>query len=289
MYALPLLLIYLFQSFTDNIFAQSGRIYFWILVAQFIVFRVLVFTWQSVGIVRAADKAYVADGNVIRSYAIYGAVLIGIAMLFMDAIHIVHISLEPQRSQAQEDARDAMESRDYSLFMCDAGDTLHVSGYFDFGLSRDIARILIEHSTINTVVLDSLGGPVSEGRGVAKLLMDRELNTWSSSGCASACVIAFAGGKLRGMDANAKLGLHRYRLDATNTALNIDVSAEMEADLKFLSRRGIDIAAIEQGLKSHSETLWFPKRKLLENAGFLNRTETPAPPLSNCEQQELIK
>ena len=101
-----------------------------------------------------------------------------------------------------------------------------IEGKFEHGLADRFERFMeTEHSVANIVSLNSGGGNLGEGLRLGSLF--RKYGLWTTvqrqipsdsnwaeldydASCASACAMAFLGGKLRSLNPDAKLGYHQF-------------------------------------------------------------------------------
>lgn len=101
------------------------------------------------------------------------------------------------------------------------------------------------------VYLDSAGGEPQAGMALGDIIRDRGMNTAvgrlregigqpATGQCMSACVLAYAGGTFRFIDASSRLGIHRFYRQ-TPTAADLDVAQLMSAAItSYLIKMGID-------------------------------------------------
>ncbi len=107
-------------------------------------------------------------------------------------------------------------------------------GAFDKG-SADRIIEHIEELRIATLVLNSTGGLVAEAARLHEYLADNGIRTHVIDRCASACVIAYAGGAVRTADEGARFGFHQVS--------GLDASASqklMSLTYTLYAGRGID-------------------------------------------------
>jgi hypothetical protein len=168
-----------------------------------------------------------------------------------------------------------VDQKSYLLILEDNDRTIRLSGSIDFGITRDLAELLEDHADVERIILDSKGGPVSEGRGLAFLIGEKELHTYSLRGCSSACNIAFIGGKKRLLGPEAKLGFHHYRLDSKNVLPFLDLDNEFKKDLAFYASQSIDTAFLDKMYEIRHSDMWFPSHEELLQAGVIDGVVSP--------------
>src|SRR5260370_10239576 len=96
----------------------------------------------------------------------------------------------------------------YSIRVMRNGTEAEITGGFKYGLTDDFIKILNASRQIKVVHLDSLGGRIGEAKKLNKVIRSRNLDTYVSSNCMSACTIAFAAGARRTLRKGAVLGFH---------------------------------------------------------------------------------
>lgn len=231
----------------------------------FLVLNTLIYAWQVCGVWRASENALLnhiwfpwargAQTVVVLSILVYLGQVLGYA-------HLVH----------QQDPRQPApdESPAYSLELSDDGAVATLRGPIDFGVTRELTRLLDKHESIRIVSLDSRGGRVSEARGLALLIDRHRLATYSGNVCSSACTQAYISGKRRILGPRGRLGFHRYRLDSPYASIFVDPDAEQRSDLAFFRSREVDPEFLERVLGTPSTAMWFPSHDELLAAGVVH-------------------
>ena len=108
-----------------------------------------------------------------------------------------------------------------------------IQGDFEVGITAAVREQLRITPNIRSVVLNSRGGQVYEGRGLAKLFRSFALDTHVYGECSSACATAFIGGRTRYLGEQGKLGFHQFWVEAKgNQSLFAfyDIGAEQARD-----------------------------------------------------------
>ena len=263
------------QSLTPQLISEP-RVLLYVSLAEFLLFRLLIYPWQAVGVLRACEKAlqdYVPFYWVRSAQAI---VLLGIVWVAVDGLGVAHV-----RNVAMDRAErllvlESRQVRPYTITLHSSGAVVHVRGPLDNGITRDLRAFLMRHDAdVTAIVLDSDGGSIYEGRGLAKLIADRGLTTYSLGVCDSACATAFVGGKQRWLAPQARLGFHQYRLQARNVLPNMDSETELLKDFAEFARRGIDTRLLGPALTTPAETMWYPDHNLLLDARVIHGIAHP--------------
>lgn len=102
--------------------------------------------------------------------------------------------------------------------------------------------------------LTSNGGSIAEAKWFQELIAARGMSTYVSTNCASACTIAFMGGRQRYMAPGARLGFHG--VDGDPEPFNSDL------------RHGLIALGVEPwfAAKTTSDTMWWPSTQELLDA-----------------------
>lgn len=118
--------------------------------------------------------------------------------------------------------------------------------------------LLAANPQASMIHLNSPGGSVNEARAVQRAIAERGLSTYVSSVCASACTIAFMGGRQRYLAPGARLGFH---------GVSGDDAEEWNEGL----RRGLIARGVEPWFadKTTSDTMWWPSTQELLDANVI--------------------
>ena len=136
------------------------------------------------------------------------------------------------------------------------------------GFSEAVTPASTEAAGIEAIILNSNGGRVFEARGVAKQVRERDLDTYVSGHCRSACTIAFIAGKVRKLGSDAKLGFHSYRLEAALAF--VDPLEEQAKDRAVFLAQGIDSDFVERAFSTPHDAMWHPDADHLLRAGVIH-------------------
>jgi hypothetical protein len=97
----------------------------------------------------------------------------------------------------------------YQLRVSDDGAVLELSGSFSLALPQSLQAVLASAPAVRTVRLESPGGHIQPAIQVAEIIHNRGLDTYVGRFCASACTIAFLGGRQRWIGPSAHLAFHQ--------------------------------------------------------------------------------
>ncbi len=218
--------------------------------------------WQFVGVWRAARNYIVqgnskAWGNIARI-----VILLGLAKgIFWFASAGLPLMWEYTRIAV---GRDGLG--EYEVRLLRDGAELEIAGPINFGLAEDVRRMLDSHPSIHIVHLNSSGGRVSEARKLRDLFDLRGLTTYTSSGCFSACTIAYMGGRKRLIARNAELGFHQYSFPGMTAR---DFQPEYKKDKQDWLARGFTRTFVDKAFRTPSSDMWRPTHLELFQAGVL--------------------
>ncbi len=251
------------------------QVLFYASLAEFLLFRLLLYPWQAVGVLRACEKALQDYTPVYWVRAAQGIVLLGIIWVFVDGLGVIHVrNVEIDRAERVRSLESARFRR-YSFSLHPGQPLIHLRGPLDAGITRELKAFLAAHPDVEAIVLDSDGGSIYEGRGLARLIAEQGLETYSLSGCDSACTTAFIGGHRRFLAPQARLGFHQYQLQARNVLPNVDSETELRKDFEQFAGAGIDTAKLQLALVTPPAQMWYPTHELLLDAGVIHAVARP--------------
>lgn len=162
----------------------------------------------------------------------------------------------------------------------------------EFGQREQLLKILENNPGIDTLVLNSSGGMISEAKEIADLVIDANLNTHVEHFCESACVTIFLAGQKRTLALGGKIGFHSNWWDATSMEkyyqsekqhmgwdtpfdfaswLYEDTQSEIFLAFEYLLERGVKPDFAIQTLKAGSDGMWYPRRSNLQQAGIVTK------------------
>jgi hypothetical protein len=175
--------------------------------------------------------------------------------------------------QSFEEYMSKIEPPKYSLQLTDNGRQLAIQGTLDFGITEAVSLLLKTHPSVKQVMLESEGGQIYEGRGLAVLFHQHELDTYSGSYCLSSCTTAFIGGARRYLAENAKLGFHQYALESKTLQTfqgfyNLD--AEQNKDIEIYRSKNIEEDFIQNIFHKPNHEIWYPSLEALLKAGVVS-------------------
>ncbi|ASJ72689.1 hypothetical protein [Granulosicoccus antarcticus] len=229
-----------------------------LLVCAVVLSHGVLLLWQLVGVVRAAESDFATRGNL----ALVWATQLGAIVLFLlSAVYALGALQWTQVLPVEQDHLSRMaeeHASQYQLSVAPSGQSMSIEGSIELGISKAVRALLAEHPQLRQVRLNSRGGNVYEGRALAKIFMEHQLNTRVEGVCASACTTAYVGGIHRSAAAEATLGFHQYRLDASYTVIGVEVQKEQERDAELFRQAGVSVDFVQTLFESLPENMWWP-------------------------------
>ncbi len=142
---------------------------------------------------------------------------------------------------------------------------LKIEGEMGVGSTRALMSALARHPQVRVLEITSPGGLLTEGHGMARVALQRTLNTQANGVCASACTLVFVAGERRLLAPQASLGFHRsHRL---GEGFSTGWSSVDHFVANFYRNRGVPEDFIQKALGTPGWDLWEPGHERLINSG----------------------
>lgn len=141
-----------------------------------------------------------------------------------------------------------------------------VRGEFNYGSAEALQLVLDRNPKLTLIEIESPGGFVIEGLRMARMIVDRKMDTVSMEGCYSACTLLLAGGVDRYLGPKVEVGFHR-----SGTRYGPVSRGWTAADYKmaeFWQSRGVSPQFIQQALKPSFREIWTPIHGEMYGAGY---------------------
>lgn len=225
----------------------------------------IIYPWQLVGLWRCCGNHVEKKVNVGWARAAQTLVVIGLLTTSTQ----IKDSLPVYRDLFQL-AFPSDAYQEYEVALTDDGRRIHVTGGMGFGVSDDVAELLDNHPNVDGIILDSIGGRIYEGRQLAALIRKHSLDTFSLTGCYSACATAFVAGKGRFLAPGANLAFHQYQDLFESVELKTDMETEQALDRAIFERSGISTAFLDRMFQASKEDLWYPTIDELREATVIH-------------------
>ena len=234
-----------------------------------VLFHVLFFVWQVVGVVRAGEAHVRTMGSMTNFWGAQLGAVVAFWLTLSYALDAWYMTQPTKVDKNFQTRADKERSEKYSMVPSSDGKILVVTGSIELGVTKKFAALLIQYPKLQTVVLTSPGGNIYEARGLSKLIRDRGMNTRVDANCSSACATAFIGGVERTLGPDAQLGFHQYRIDASYSVIATDPSAEQERDRLLYAASNVKPWFLTKMFESNSDEMWFPNPEELLEAGVV--------------------
>lgn len=144
-------------------------------------------------------------------------------------------------------------------------------GSIDYRMLAELRQLSAARPEIKDILLHSRGGYVHAGRAMGMFIADAGMNTRVEGPCFSACTLAFAGGEIRQLGRNGRLGFHGYRSDHRFRLPLGSIEQAQRRDQGFLRSRGFSAEFVARAYATHSGELWVPSLGILRRAGVLTK------------------
>lgn len=255
------------EIFTLPPYLHGERMVIASVISFFVMARLVIYPWQVVGVIRACERsmknrtdrtwAIIAEGVVVLSFAV---TLVATFSNYQSLLAYRN-SLRPLAISTTAHA--------YSLNLIQHDTLIHLRGQLDIGIVAAVAELLAKHPQVSGIILDSGGGQIYQGRGLARLIRENKLTTYSLNKCASACTTAFIAGTTRTLSDQAKLGFHQYKNETVLPL--IDIEAEQNKDRAWFRAQGISPAFLRKMFDRPPDKMWWPEVDELLNAGVVHK------------------
>lgn len=229
---------------------------------SYMSFVIVTAVWQTVGIWRSAGS-YIRThqhrfwGYVARVAIVFGA--LQTVTQFRTLSPMLHRSVELVLGHDNIPA--------YQLRLLRGGTEVELSGGMSTGTAHALKSILDAAPAIKVVHLNSDGGFLGEGFRINKLLSERNLATYTSAECVSACTIAFLGGSERFIAPRGKLGFHSANFGVDGSEMP-EINTEMVATLRAY---GAPNDFITKAFSTPSTSMWYPTHDELLQARIVHQ------------------
>jgi len=254
---------FLFPPYIENELAVTTAV-----IAYFIVVKLIVYPWQVVGVLRACDLRIRSDTGRSWATAAQIALVVSLAATLVATIE-TYQSLQVFKRDLVLKGVSPPEPL-YSLDLIKQDTLIHLRGPFEIGITNRVAEMIEQYPEVTGIILDSGGGQIYEGRGLARLVRENKLQTYSLDKCLSSCTTAFVAGTIRTLGTNARLGFHQYKTYSLIPSIN--VRSEQAKDMAIFVKQGVSPEFLEKVFTHPPEEIWLPDIDELINAGVVHQT-----------------
>jgi hypothetical protein len=240
----------------------------WLVIAVFVV-------WQVTGVWRSANRLIArrkAAGQRAR-WATVAKIVVVLGVIV--TIKTFFTSGWPQLIEASRMAfLNDPGIPAYSIRVMRNGTEAEITGGFKYGLTGDFSKVLKASRQIKVVHLNSLGGRVGEAISLNAVLRAQGVDTYVSTGCYSACTVAFAAGHKRLIRKGAALGFHAPAFPGMTPSELQNAALDQK---QIFIKAGFSKSFVDKALSTPSSDVWKPPADVLAAAdvitGVSNGTE----------------
>jgi len=261
--ALSLVERFVFPPFIKDEAVVTGAV-----IAYFIVVKLIVYPWQVVGVIRACDLRIKSGSGRSWVTAAQIALVMSLAATLIATIE-TYQKLQIFKRDLELRAM-VLPGPEYSLDLVKQGKLIHLQGPFEIGITRKVTQLIARNPEVVGIILDSEGGQIYEGRGLARLIGKYELQTFSLEKCLSSCTTAFVAGTTRTLGINARLGFHQYKTYSLIPSINVE--NEQAKDMAIFIKQGVSPEFLEKIFVYPPESIWWPEIDELIAAGVVHQT-----------------
>lgn len=227
------------------------------------IFFIALTIWQLVGIWRSADKHHQRGGK--RIWA--GLAKVMVVLGLFSAVAEFSTQGIPLISEGTKLLVGIDDTPPHSIRLLRDGTELELAGGMPFGTTDAISKFLDAAPSIQVLHLNSQGGRMNEAFKLYKLIKAKNLITYTSTECASACSFAFLAGRERYISENGRLGFHSASIGESNG----DIVQELNYDIRqTLRTHGVPDSFINQALSTSPNDMWYPSANELLAANVID-------------------
>ena len=234
-----------------------------------IVVKLIVYPWQVVGVLRVCDLRIKSNSGRSWATAAQIALVVSLAATLIATIE-TYQKLQIFKRDLELEAM-IFPGPEYSLDLVKQGKLIHLQGPFQIGITDRVAQLIARNPEVVGIILDSEGGQIYEGRGLARIITKHRLRTFSLDECLSSCTTAFIAGTTRTLGTNARLGFHQYK--TYSIIPSIDVDNEQAKDMAIFVKQGVSPRFLEKIFAQPPESMWWPDIDELLDAGVVHQTD----------------
>ncbi|RZI81869.1 MAG: hypothetical protein EOP38_17780 [Rubrivivax sp.] len=202
------LLMYLAHLAFQHVGQMGPARYLSMAVLAFQPLALLVWTWSTVGTFMSAFKQ-VFGGHGSRFWAV-----VAIVSLSLGCIGMIRklATMGPVMTAHWQVALGEQPGDAFTLEFRQDHRELVFTGGVNEGAAQALDKaIMSQLGTVNTLVLDSPGGWIGEGRRMAEVVRAHNLNTRVEKACMSSCTLVLLAGHERTAATEAQIGFHQAR------------------------------------------------------------------------------
>ncbi len=254
----------LFPPYIENELAVTSAV-----VIYLVVVKLIIYPWQVVGVLRVCNHRIKTDTGRAWASVAQIALVASLAATLVTALE-TYQSLQIFKQDLIQSGIPPEEPQ-YSLDLIEGGTMIHLRGPFEIGITNKVEELIDRNSGISGIILDSEGGQIYEGRGLARVITEHGLQTFSLDHCLSSCTTAFIAGTKRTLGTNARLGFHQYITYSIIPSVNVD--NEQAKDMAIFVKQGVSPQFLEKMFNQPPQGMWWPDIDELLDAGVVQQID----------------
>lgn len=263
MVALGLLERLMFPPFIEQELAVTSAV-----IVYSVVVKLVIYPWQAVGVLRSCGRRIESDSGRLWATIAQVEVVVSLAVILLTTIE-TYQSLQIYKRNLLVEKIIPPEPQ-YSLDLIEHGSLVHLRGPFQIGITSKLTGLIERNPQVRGIILDSEGGQIYEGRGLARLISENRLRTYTLDQCLSSCTTAFVAGAIRTLGTRARLGFHQYKTYSLIPSINVE--NEQAKDIAIFARQGVSAEFLDKVFVYSPEEMWWPEIDELVSAGVVHQT-----------------
>ncbi len=249
-----------YLSTNNTILMFVEIVLYWLFVYTFLA-------WSLVGLWRSSSNYIKIHNKLLWAYMTKILVVIMLVAFVIPLLmsSIVQLMDFAKLTMAKENKPS------YKIEMHNKHKVIEITGGIRFGLANKVKDYFRKYPNINTVILNSSGGSTYEARILSKFLIGKNITTFTTKACSSACVDIFMAGEQRILYRKASLGFHQASYPMlTNMPKNI-LTLSINRQRKHYLNRGVKIDFVEKAFTTPNDDMWHPSHLELIQAGVVDK------------------
>jgi len=232
------------------------------MILAYYVASIAVAIWQIVGVIRSASTHASRGGKQFWAVTAQVMVCLGAFQLFVSFI----VNGLPLIREGVDMIRGTDNIPPYSIRMMRNDTELELAGGIPIGTTDAVKNMLDSSPTVRVIHLNSDGGRIAEANKLANLISQRQLITYTSTSCSSACALAFLAGRERYIGEQGRIGFHSASVNGAMGSSELDLNASFRA---ALSRAGATPQFVAKATTTSPQNLWFPTTEELKQQNII--------------------
>ena len=232
-------------------------------ILVFYGFVVALTLWQLVGIWRSADKHSQRGGKAFWA----GLAKVMVVLGLLRAAGDFTTQGIPLISEGAKLFVGIDNTPPHQIRLLRDGTELELAGGMPFGTTDAVKKVLDAAPAVQIIHLNSQGGRMNEAYQLYKTIKERNLSTYTSADCVSACSFAFLAGRERYLGESGRLGFHSTSIGE----LSGEVAKELNDEVRqTLQTHGVPNSFIDRALSTSPKDMWYPSKDELLGAKVID-------------------